>query len=117
LLTDWQVFRPTGWKGDFLLGQCLASASWLFFLLFVFRILNGRRNWVFWAAIGTVVATLPASVAVIVQWISFDQWLIGRAVYMILYFACILSLLYRRARQGVPDAQLMLVPVAICYTS
>jgi hypothetical protein len=117
LFTDWQVLYPTGWKSDFLIGQCLASASWLFFLLFVFRILNGRRNWLFWAATGTVVVTLPASVAAIVQWINLDQWLIVRAVYMIPYFACILSLLYRRARQGVPDAQLMLVPVAICYTS
>ena len=117
LLTDWQMFYPSGWKADFLLGQCLAGASWLFFLLFVFRILNGRRNWLFWAAIGTLVATLLASIAIPAQWINFDQWVIGRAVYMIPYFACILSLLYRRARQGVPDAQLMLVPVAICYIS
>ena len=117
LLTDWQMFYPSGWKADFLLGQCLAGASWFFFLLFVFRILNGRRNWLFWAAIGTLVATLLASIVIPAQWINFDQWVIGRAIYMIPYFACILSLLYRRARQGVPDAQLMLVPVAICYIS
>jgi Stage II sporulation protein E (SpoIIE)/7TM diverse intracellular signalling len=117
LLTDWQMFYPSGWKIDFPLGQCLASASWLFFLLFVFRILNGRRNWLFWTAIGTVVASLPVSVAGLAQWFNFDQWVIVRPIYMIPYYACILSLLYRRARQGVPDAQLMLVPVAICYIS
>ncbi len=117
LWTDWQMFYPTGWKGDFLLGQCLASASWLFFLLFVFRILNGRRNWLFWVAIGAVVATPLTSEAVLAQWISLDQWRITRTVYLVPYFACILSLLYRKARQGIPDAQLMLVPVALCYTS
>jgi hypothetical protein len=117
LWTDRQMFYPTGWNADFLLGQGLAGASWLFFLLFVFRILNGRRNWFFWAAIGTVIANLLASIAALAQWISWNQWLTSRAVYMIPYFACILSLLYRRARRGVPDAQLMLVPVAICYIS
>jgi hypothetical protein len=55
--------------------------------------------------------------AAIAQWITLDQWLFGRTAFLIPYFACILSLLYRRARQGVPDAQLMLVPVAICYIS
>ena len=37
--------------------------------------------------------------------------------FLVPYFAYILSLLYRRAREGVPDAQLMLAPVAICYAS
>jgi hypothetical protein len=117
LLTDREMFYPSAWKPGFLLGQCLAGASWLFFLLFVFRILNGRRNWFFWAAVGTLVANVLASVAVPAQWINYEQWVIGRVAYMIPYFACILALLYRRARQGVPDAQLMVVPVAICYIS
>jgi Stage II sporulation protein E (SpoIIE) len=117
LWTDWQVFNATGGKSDFLLGQCLASASWLFFLLFVFRILKGRRNWLFWAAVGTVIATALTSAAVLAQWISLDHWRIARTVYLVPYFACILSLLYRKARQGVADAQLMLVPVALCYCS
>ncbi len=117
LWTDWEMFYPTGGKNDFLLGQCLASASWFFFLLFVFRILNGRRNWLFWAAVGAVVATPLTSVAFLVQWISLDHWRIARAVYLVPYFACILNLLYRKAREGVSDGQLMLVPVALCYTS
>ena len=115
LCTDWLAFYPTDWKSDWLLDDCLATASWLFFLVFVFKILNGRRNWLFWAAVATEVATLAGTAAGLAQWISWGQWRISWAVILLPYFACILGLLYRRAREGVSDAQLMLVPVAICY--
>jgi hypothetical protein len=115
LCTDWVMFYPTDWKPIYLLDDCLATASWLFFLVFVFRILNGHRNWLFWAAVGTEVATLAGILASLAEWISWGQWRICAVVILVPYFVCILSLLYRRARQGVPDAQLMLVPVAICY--
>ena len=115
LCTDWVMFYPTGWKTEWLLDDCLATASWLFFLVFVFRILNGRRNWLFWAAVGTEVATMAGIAASLAEWISWNQWRIGALVCLIPYFACILSLLYQRARQGVADAQLMFAPVAVCY--
>jgi Stage II sporulation protein E (SpoIIE) len=117
LCTDWVMFYPTAWKTNFLLNDCLATASWLFFLIFVFKILNGRRNWLFWAAVGTEVATLAGTGVSFAEWISWDQWRIGALVCLVPYFACILFLLYRRARQRVADAQLMLVPVAVCYAS
>jgi len=115
LCTDWVMFYPTGWKTDWLLDDCLATASWLFFLVFLFRILNGRRNWLFWAAVGTEVATMAGTAASLAEWISWNQWRIGALVCLIPYFVCILSLLYQRARQGVADAQLMFAPVAVCY--
>jgi hypothetical protein len=93
------------------------TASWLFFLVFVFKILNGQRNWLFWAAVGTEVATLAGTAASFAELISWNQWRIGALVCLIPYFACILFLLYRKARQGVPDAQLMFAPVAVCYGS
>jgi hypothetical protein len=117
LCTDWVMFYPTDWNAVWLLDDWLATASWLFFLVFLFKILNGRRNWLFWAAVGTEVATLAGNAAGLAQWISWGQWRIGSIVILLPYFACILNLLYRRTRQGVPDAQLMLVPVAICYVS
>lgn len=117
LCTDWAMFYPTGWKGAWLIDDCLATASWLFFLVFVFRILNGRRNWLFWAAVGTVVATMAGAVVSLAEWITWNQWRIGALVCLIPYFACILCLLYRRARQGVADAQMMFAPVALCYVS
>ena len=117
LCTDWATFYPSDWMIVWPLDDLLAASSWLFFLVFVFRILNGRRNWLFWAAVGTEVATLTGTAASLAQWISWSEFRIGWAVVLVPYFACILSLLYRRARQGVPDAQLMLFPVALCYVA
>jgi hypothetical protein len=115
LTTDWAVFYPTDWNAAYLYNDFLATTSWLLFLIFVFRILDGRKDWLFWAAVGTAVATLAGTLASLCEWISWNQWRIGSAIALVPYFACILSLLYRRARQGIADAQLMLVPVAICY--
>ena len=117
LCTDWVTFYPTTWKTAWQLDDFLATTSWLFFLIFVFWILNGRRNWLFWAAVGTEVATSAGSWISQAELISWDHWRICAMVFLIPYFACILSLLYRRARQGVADAQLMFVPVAVCYVS
>ena len=117
LCSAWTMFYPTSWKGNWLLDICLSAPSWVFFLLFVFRILKGHRNWLFWLAVGTAVATLVCSAVAVAEWITFAQWLTAWAVFLLPYFACVLALLYRRARQGVPDAQLMLGPVAICYSS
>jgi hypothetical protein len=115
LCTDWVLFYPTNWATAWLLNDALATSSWLFFLLFVFRILNGRRNWLFWAAVGTSVLTSAGTIVALAQIISWNQWRICAAILLLPYFACILGLLYRRAREGVPDAQLMIVPVGVCY--
>lgn len=117
LFTDWGLFYLTPWTIRWLLGFSSSAASWLFFLLFVFALLNGRRNWLFWAAVGTEVALVLTSLAVVAQWIASSQWGFCWAALLIPYFVCILGLLYRRARQGVPDAQMMLLPVALCYVS
>ncbi len=114
---DWLIFYPTDWKREWLLNDCLATTSWLFFLVFVFRILNGRRNWLFWAAVGSEVVVMAGTAVSLAEWISWDEWRAGLVCCLIPYFACILSLLYRRAREGVADARLMLVPVAVCYVT
>lgn len=116
LCADWAMFYPN-WKASWLIDDCLATSSWIFFLIFIFRILNGRRNWLFWAAVGTSIATTGGTLASFAEWISWGHWRIGALFWLIPYFSCILFLLYRRARQGVADAQLMLVPVAICYVT
>lgn len=117
LTTDWVMFYSTSWKAAWLLDDVLATASWLFFLIFVFRILNGRRNWLFWAAVGTVVVTMAGTAVSFTELISYSQWRIIALISLVPYFVCILSLLYQRTRQGVPDAQLMFAPVAVCYIS
>ncbi len=115
LCTDWPMFYPTEWMGYWLFDSCLSAASWPLFLLFVFRLLNGRRNWLFWAAMATAPATVLVHLAA--QWLDYGHWRMVAAGCLVPYFAYILDLLYRRARQGIADAQLLLVPVAICYIS
>lgn len=117
LWSDWPKFYPTAWTTHWFLNACLAAASWPFFLLFVFRILNGRRNWHFWTAMAAAPATVLVSLAVVVHLLRYNVWPVAWIACLVPYFVYILTLLYRRARQGVPDAQLMLVPVAICYIS
>lgn len=117
LCTDWVMFYPTDWKAVWVLDDFLAAASWLFFLVFVFKILNGRRDWLFWAAVGTAVATTAGTAVSIAELITWNQWRIAALVFLIPYFVCILLLLYRKAREGVPDARLMVAPVALCYGS
>ncbi len=117
LCTDWAMFYPADWRTDWLIDDFLATASWLFFLVFVFRILNGRRNWLFWVAVGAIAATMMGTVVSLAEWVSWDEWRIGSVVLLVPYFVCILALLYRRARQGVADARLMIAPVAVCYFS
>jgi len=117
LCTDWAMFYPTD-RGEIrLLSFALSGPSWLFFLFFVFRIFNGRRNWLYWAAIATEVATLLGILALQAEWITERQFRIAWAVFLIPYFACVLGLLYRSARQGIADAKMMIIPVAACYAS
>ena len=117
LCADWVLFYPAAWKAAWLLDDTLAAASWFFFLVFVFKILNGSRNWLFWAAVGTSIITFAGAMACVAQLISREQWRVAALLCLFPYFACILVLLYRKARQGVADARLMLLPVAACYSS
>jgi sigma-B regulation protein RsbU (phosphoserine phosphatase) len=115
LVLDYYRFHPTPDWILFWLDSVLSAASWLLFLLFIFTILNGRKNWLFWAAVATEVVTILAQLAFMMGWIGLVQFDLIWALALVPYFGCILGLLYRRATRGVPDAQLMLLPVALCY--
>jgi sigma-B regulation protein RsbU (phosphoserine phosphatase) len=115
LILDYYHFHPVpGWILS-LLDYAFSGASWLFFLLFVFALLNGRRNWLFWAAVATVVVTGLAQTALMMNWIPLLQFDLIWALALVPYFCCILALLYQKAARGVGEARLMLVPVALCY--
>jgi len=117
LVDESPLFNPVGWLGYAFLAGVLAEASWLFFLFFLVRILNRPKNWLYWTAIVTVVLQFLAMGAFQMAWIGSSSWAMARSLTLIPYFACILTLLYQGTRRGVPDAKLLLVPVAICYTS
>jgi hypothetical protein len=117
LVVDWPLFYPS--PADILsaLDAWMSAASWVLFLLFVFKILDGHRNWLFWSAIGTSLATVLFETALNLDWISVKTWETVWGIVLLPYFACILILLYRSALNGVPDARMLLAPVAICYAT
>ena len=115
LVIDYARFHPTpGWV-IFWLDAALSAASWFFFLLFIFTILKGRKNWLFWAAAAAPVVTILGQLASRMGWIGLVQFDLIWALALVAYFCYILGLLYQKATRGVPDAQLMLIPVAFCY--
>jgi hypothetical protein len=115
LVLDYYRFHPTPQWIIFWLDAALSAASWLLFLLFIVTILNGRKNWLFWAAVATPVVTILGQLAFRMGWIDLVQFDLIWAVALVSYFCYILGLLYQKATRGVPDAQLMLIPVAFCY--
>jgi sigma-B regulation protein RsbU (phosphoserine phosphatase) len=115
LIIDYYRFHPTPEWTIFWVDAVLSAASWFLFLLFIFTILNGRKNWLFWAAVATEVVTVLAQLALMMGWIAPAQFDLIWALALVPYFCCILILLYQKATQGVADAQLMLLPVAFCY--
>ena len=115
LVLDYYRFHPTPQWIIFWLDAALSAASWLLFLLFIFTILNGRKNWLFWAAVATPVVTILGQLAFRMGWIDLVQFDLIWALALVSYFCYILGLLYQKATRGVPDAQLMLIPVAFCY--
>ncbi len=115
LVLDYYRFHPTPQWIIFWLDAAFSAASWLFFLLFIVTILKGRKNWLFWAAAATPVVTILGQVASRMGWIGLVQFDLIWALALGSYFCYILGLLYQKAIRGVPDAQLMLIPVAFCY--
>jgi sigma-B regulation protein RsbU (phosphoserine phosphatase) len=115
LVLDYYRFHPTPQWIIFGLDLALSAASWFLFLLFIFTILNGRKNWLFWAAATTPVVTILGQLASRMGWIGLVQFDLIWALALVIYFCCILALLYQKASRGVADAQLMLIPVALCY--
>jgi hypothetical protein len=85
------------------------------FLLFIFTVLDGRKNWLFWSGTATVVVTILAQLAFRMGWIGLVQSDLIWAFALVPYFCCVLVLLYQKASRGVADAQLMLIPVGLCY--
>jgi Stage II sporulation protein E (SpoIIE) len=115
LIIDYARFHPTPEWIFFWLDLAFSAASWFLFLLFIFTLLKGRKNWLFWSAVATEVVTTLGHIAFMMNWISLVRFELIWALALIPYFCCILLLLYQQASRGVADAQLMLVPVGICY--
>ena len=114
---DYRSFYVTSWTGNYLLGMFLSTASWIFFLFFVTRILQARKDRLYWIAIASVTFIGLATFAHVLGLIPYQLRYGIASIGMLPYFGCVLTLLYRGTRRAIPDARLLLVPVAICYAS
>jgi hypothetical protein len=115
LVLDYYRFHPTPQWIIFWLDVTLSAGSWLFFLVFIFTILKGRKNWLFSAAVAAPAVTILGEIAQRLGWIGLGTFDFLWASALLFYFCYILALLYQRAKEGAPDAQFMLAPVAVCY--
>ncbi len=90
-------------------------------LAFFFRLLKGKRGWLFWLAIGSISAGLLLSFAMVLKAmglryspaISIAQWNATMTVLGIPLTVWILSLLFGQAVKGRFDARLLLAPVLL----
>ena len=83
---------------------------------FYFRLMRGKRDWLFWSAVGSIAASvlflwaMTSNLLSAALWNTIDQFL------FLPVWAWILSLLIRRAVQGLPDARFLLTPVLMQQT-
>jgi len=114
-LRDYEFYYSHSLQTFELLREWAGLLSALFFLAFIFALLKGRRNWLYWSAIASISVQLLVSVPENLGWGSLAAWSGMMGLLSLPYYASILALLYRGARRGVPDARLLLGPVALSY--
>jgi hypothetical protein len=116
-LTDYRYYYSHQFQVFDLLNNCTDSLISLFFLAFVFTLLKGRRNWLYWSAVAAISFQLLAIALRELGWISLTAWAVVGGLLSLPYYASILVLLYSGARRAIPDARLLLGPVALSYTA
>jgi hypothetical protein len=93
------------------MGASLASVA------FYFRLLSGKRNWLFWLAVGSILLSYFVTLLdVTTRRLPFSMVNLLWAVLAIPGMVWLASLLLRRAFQGLPDARLLLGPVLLQMT-
>ena len=115
LHSSWQHGLEVMWSS-------LSFAYSLAFLLFLMRLFGVRRSRLAYVAIASQVATWAVYecgqlawilVSGSLPWSTIALWNGVQALTGIPYFVCILLLLGRAARRGVPDARLLVFPVGL----
>jgi hypothetical protein len=82
-------------------------------IFFFFRLLGGRRDWLYWIAIGSVAGAFALIIPGNWPLISVASWVAIGLAFELLGFIWLANLLIRRAIQGYPDARLLLAPVLL----
>jgi len=106
-------YHPMGRIEHDLIWQLLFLLETLASIAFYFRLLHGRRDWLFWSGVGATVANLLLLSAGLLELISVALWIeIGSALTLPVA-VWIVSLLILRTSQGLPDARLLMAPVLL----
>jgi sigma-B regulation protein RsbU (phosphoserine phosphatase) len=116
-LTDFRSFYSISYMTLDVLSNCLTAAAMFFFLAFVFTLLKGRKNWLYWSAIVAIALDLLSGFPLFLNWYSIATTEIAAGLLNLPYYICFLALIYQAARRGVPDARLLLGPVALSYAA
>jgi hypothetical protein len=110
---DYWAFHDAWAVPMLFIADLLILANLLCFLLFLIALLKGRRDSLFWAAITVVATRFIFAFPIVMGWIPVSLAWGGWALIYLPVYSCMLVILIRGARRGIPDARLMLAPVAL----
>jgi hypothetical protein len=112
--TDFHRYPVNTWD---IFGPFLQILATLLFLGFLCNLLRVKSGLVYRIAIAAPLVALAALVPIVFFWLSVSVGYAIVGLSMLPYFACVLTLLYRGVRQGIPDARLLLFPVALVFAA
>ena len=92
-----------------LMGPCINLAE----IAFYYTLLKGRRNLLFWVAVGASILSIFYQVIFGMGASNTATWYLGQDILMLPVYVWILSLLFVRAYKNFADARLLLAPVVL----
>lgn len=112
----WSSSQPFQWPTFVLVRDLLGDASTLALMLFLLRLLSGRRDWLFLVSVVAIGIDCVLSVADMVPWMISPDWLLAdtalfNALHAVLFLPSILWIVVlstRRAIEGRDDGRLLL---------
>lgn len=111
---SFEYFHPIGIFENEIISFLLLAGVELASMAFYYSLLRGRRDWLLWLSVGMI--ALQSSLAFTTpsdNGISFPQRNIFSGLVIIPIALWTLSLLMRRALEGLPDARLLVAPVLL----
>ncbi|WP_058189693.1 SpoIIE family protein phosphatase [Terracidiphilus gabretensis] len=117
----WTTTNTFGWPQLLLTANVLWQASCLALMVFLYRLLGGKRDRFFWIAISSILVGMLMAFADFVPYMFREEWLWadirlynGLSFLLFLPFAAwVIVFVARKAIQGVTDARLLLPAVVM----
>jgi Stage II sporulation protein E (SpoIIE) len=109
----WIDFHPTGFQTAALIWILIICPANFCFVGFYYVMFKGRRNWLFWVAMGSIAAVLPVSILEVNEWINLPLWSGFITLGILPCYVWVIYLVVRRAAEGFPDARLIVVPTIL----